>query len=148
MRRCRLFILRRHAPLSNSAPFIFHPPATDSGPSATPATDDGRIRAARLRMAGYPAGATSRFLSKVTAVLPSDAKTTGMSYVESADGNPQSLTVRALVAQLRVRFTKTDIERSWTWLKEFAQFPRKYGGNLKDAWGGSTESRPGWMHCL
>ena len=57
-----------------------------------------------------------------------------MSYLGSTDGNPQPRTAKTLVAPAGERFAETDIDKSWAWVKGFAQFPRKSGENVKDFW--------------
>ena len=47
---------------------------------------------------------------------------------------PHLRSVSALIPQLDERYAKTDTGRSWSWLKEFATFAKKPGGNLKDFW--------------
>ena len=110
------------------------PPFIDSCPSFTPATYAHWKREVRLWIAGYPTGTVSQFLSKIISVLPPAAKIMGMSYMESTDSCPMSRSVDAFIRMLDQRFGKTDSERAFAWLKEFTQFSRKSGENLKDFW--------------
>ena len=47
---------------------------------------------------------------------------------------PDLRSAHALLSQLDGRYAKTDSERSWAWLREFATFSRKHAENLKDFW--------------
>ena len=55
-----------------------------------------------------------------------------MSYMEATDTAPQTRPVQALMAMLDERYAKTDTERPWDWLKEFATFAKKHAENLND----------------
>ena len=113
-------------------PTYMAPPIMGNCPQFTPTTYQHWKRDVKFRTAGFPTATGSQLLSKIIAVLPQPAKITGLAYMELADGSPETRRAQALIAQLDTRYAKTDTERPWAWLQEFASFPRKPTGELKD----------------
>lgn len=62
-------------------------------------------------------------ISEIADVPPPASNIASIGYMEITEDSPDTRSAHALVAHLDGRYAKTDIERSWAWVREFATPP-------------------------